>query len=38
VIEALREPVPSAHFLTEHPDYAFLARVPYFLHLRARRA
>jgi ubiquinone/menaquinone biosynthesis C-methylase UbiE len=38
VIEALREPVPSARFLTEHSDYAFLARVPYFLHLRARRS
>ena len=38
VIEALREPVPPADFVTEHPDYAFLARVPYFLHLRARRS
>ena len=35
LIEALREPVPGADYLREHPEMAQWTRKPCFLHVRA---
>jgi SAM-dependent methyltransferase len=36
VIESLREPLPAADVVRDHPRLAGVRRVPWFLHLRAR--
>jgi SAM-dependent methyltransferase len=37
VLELVREPVPDAEAIADHPSLARQARVPWFLHLRAIR-